>query len=309
MVAGGLLSNIHLGARDPAGEFVMVGKTFKGMTDEMLAWQTEAFLEWEAERDGITVIVRPEQVVEVALDGVQTSTRYPGGVALRFARVKGYRPDKDPDEADTNRRRPRPWPRRRRPAGAGPGRGRGRSVGDRPRPEPGVGASRARRALPPAGRPGRADPAPAGRRPGLAPGRPSQPGPRHAPDRCGPCRRAPASSGDGLQSPSATVSGAAALAVGLAGAGFGRRPRSGRDRLTAGPLAAGHPSRPSPRSTALGGVAARTVAAVATVAASIGSRRRSSRCILRTSFSFSGDTSVMTVPGSPARPVRPARWT
>jgi ATP-dependent DNA ligase I len=98
----GWLSNLHLGARDPStGGFVMLGKTFKGMTDEMLAWQTERLQEIETSREGITVHVRPELVVEVAFDGLQTSTRYPGGVALRFARVKGYRPDKDPAEADT----------------------------------------------------------------------------------------------------------------------------------------------------------------------------------------------------------------
>jgi DNA ligase-1 len=98
----GRLSNLHLGARDPAtGGFVMLGKTFKGMTDEMLAWQTERLLELETHRDSYTVYVRPELVVEVAFDGVQTSTRYPGGVALRFARVKGYRPDKGVEEADT----------------------------------------------------------------------------------------------------------------------------------------------------------------------------------------------------------------
>jgi DNA ligase-1 len=96
----GWLSNLHLGARDPGGDFVMVGKTFKGLTDELLAWQTAAFLERETGREGIVVWVRPELVVEIALDGVQTSTRYPGGVALRFARVKGYRPDKDPADAD-----------------------------------------------------------------------------------------------------------------------------------------------------------------------------------------------------------------
>lgn len=96
----GWLSNLWLGARDPAGGFVMVGKTFKGLTDELLAWQTEALLAREVRRDGIVVHVRPELVVEVALDGVQASTRYPGGVALRFARVKGYRPDKDPSAAD-----------------------------------------------------------------------------------------------------------------------------------------------------------------------------------------------------------------
>ena len=98
----GWLSNLHLGARDPAtGGFVMVGKTFKGMTDELLRWQTAELLARETERRGIAVFVRPELVVEIALDGVQASTRYPGGVALRFARVKRYRPDKSADEADT----------------------------------------------------------------------------------------------------------------------------------------------------------------------------------------------------------------
>jgi DNA ligase 1 len=98
----GRLSNLHLGARDPrTGEFVMVGKTFKGMTDELLAWQTGELLARETERHGIAVMVRPELVVEIALDGVQSSTRYPGGVALRFARVRRYRPDKDAAEADT----------------------------------------------------------------------------------------------------------------------------------------------------------------------------------------------------------------
>jgi DNA ligase-1 len=97
----GRLSNLHLGARGPDGGFVMVGKTFKGMTDELLEWQTAALLDREVERRGIAVIVRPELVVEIALDGVQASTRYPGGVALRFARVKRYRPDKDAADADT----------------------------------------------------------------------------------------------------------------------------------------------------------------------------------------------------------------
>ena len=78
-----------------------MGKTFKGMTDEMLAWQTERLLELETQRDAHTVYVRPELVVEIAFDGVQTSPRYPGGVALRFARVKGYRPDKRAEEVDT----------------------------------------------------------------------------------------------------------------------------------------------------------------------------------------------------------------
>jgi len=97
----GLLSNIHLGARGPDGGFVMLGKTFKGMTDEMLAWQTERFSELKTNDDGWVVTVRPEQVVEIAFDGVQRSTRYPGGVALRFARVLRYRGDKTAAEADT----------------------------------------------------------------------------------------------------------------------------------------------------------------------------------------------------------------
>lgn len=98
----GRLSNLHLGARDPGtGAFVMVGKTFKGMTDELLQWQTEQLLAREVERRGIAVLVRPELVVEIALDGVQASTRYPGGVALRFARVKRYRSDKEPGDSDT----------------------------------------------------------------------------------------------------------------------------------------------------------------------------------------------------------------
>lgn len=100
----GKLSNIHLGARDDTqpGGFVMLGKTFKGMTDEMLAWQTERFLALaEGPTDAYVVRVRPEQVVEIALDGLQRSTRYPGGVALRFARVLRYRDDKTADEADT----------------------------------------------------------------------------------------------------------------------------------------------------------------------------------------------------------------
>lgn len=99
----GKLSNIHLGARDPAtGEFIMVGKTFKGMTDAMLDWQTARFSELAiGGTDGYVVHVRPEQVVEVALDGVQKSSRYPGGLALRFARVVRYRDDKSPAEADT----------------------------------------------------------------------------------------------------------------------------------------------------------------------------------------------------------------
>src|SRR5690606_39099692 len=98
----GWLSNLHLGARDPAtGGFVMLGKTFKGLTDEMLRWQTARFLDLATERNDWLVRVRPEQVVEVAFDGVQTSTRYPGGVTLRFARVLRYRDDKTAAEADT----------------------------------------------------------------------------------------------------------------------------------------------------------------------------------------------------------------
>ncbi|QDW62161.1 ATP-dependent DNA ligase [Oerskovia sp. KBS0722] len=97
----GLLSNIHLGARDPQGGFVMLGKTFKGMTDEMLRWQTERFLALETSRTDDVVHVRPEQVVEIAFDGLQRSTRYPGGLALRFARVLRYRDDKTAAEADT----------------------------------------------------------------------------------------------------------------------------------------------------------------------------------------------------------------
>ncbi len=98
----GWLSNLHLGARDPSGDgFVMLGKTFKGLTDEMLTWQTAKLLELETSRDSWTVQVRPELVVEIAFDGVQTSSRYPGGVALRFARVVRYREDKTAAEADT----------------------------------------------------------------------------------------------------------------------------------------------------------------------------------------------------------------
>jgi DNA ligase-1 len=98
----GWLSNLHLGARVPdSGGFVMVGKCFKGLTDELLRWQTGELLARETARRGIAVFVRPELVVEIALDGVQSSTRYPGGVALRFARVKRYRPDKTAAEADT----------------------------------------------------------------------------------------------------------------------------------------------------------------------------------------------------------------
>src|SRR5690606_22473531 len=98
----GWLSNLHLGARDPrTGGFVMLGKTFKGLTDELLRWQTRRFQELAIERNEWLVRVRPEQVVEIAFDGVQASPRYPGGVALRFARVLRYRHDKTAAEADT----------------------------------------------------------------------------------------------------------------------------------------------------------------------------------------------------------------
>src|SRR5579859_4603301 len=98
----GYLSNLHLGARDPSsGGFVMLGKTFKGLTDSLLTWQTSRFLELETRRDSYTVYVQPVQVVEIAFDGVQRSPRYPGGVALRFARVLRYRDDKPAAEADT----------------------------------------------------------------------------------------------------------------------------------------------------------------------------------------------------------------
>ena len=98
----GWLSNLHLGARDPeSGQFVMLGKTFKGLTDEMLEWQTTRFLELEIGRDDYTVYVRPEVVAEVAFNEIQASSQYPGGLALRFARVKRYRSDKTAAEADT----------------------------------------------------------------------------------------------------------------------------------------------------------------------------------------------------------------
>jgi DNA ligase-1 len=98
----GWLSNLHLGARDPqTGGFVMLGKTFKGMTDKTLEWQTKELLAREVRREGHIVHVRPELVVEIAFNEVQRSTQYPGGVTLRFARVKGYRPDKTAAEADT----------------------------------------------------------------------------------------------------------------------------------------------------------------------------------------------------------------
>jgi DNA ligase-1 len=96
----GFLSNLHLGARDGDG-WAMLGKTFKGLTDELLAWQTERFLELETGREGHVVRVRPELVAEIAFDGVQVSRRYPSGMALRFARVKRYRDDKPAGEADT----------------------------------------------------------------------------------------------------------------------------------------------------------------------------------------------------------------
>jgi DNA ligase-1 len=97
----GWLSNLHLGARDPAGGFVMLGKTFKGLTDEILEWQTRELLAREVARDAYTVHVRPELVIEIAFSDLQASPRYPGGLALRFARVRAYRSDKRIEEADT----------------------------------------------------------------------------------------------------------------------------------------------------------------------------------------------------------------
>jgi DNA ligase-1 len=98
----GWLSNLHLGARDPeSGVFVMLGKTFKGLTDGMLRWQTERLLKLEKDRDEWTVYVRPELVIEIAFSDLQESPRYPGGLALRFARVRRYREDKSPQETDT----------------------------------------------------------------------------------------------------------------------------------------------------------------------------------------------------------------
>jgi DNA ligase-1 len=98
----GWLSNLHLGARDSAtGNFVMLGKTFKGMTDTMLQWQTQRLQELAIGNDGHVVHVRPELVVEIAFNDIQASPHYPGGMALRFARVKRYRTDKRPEEADT----------------------------------------------------------------------------------------------------------------------------------------------------------------------------------------------------------------
>jgi len=97
----GFLSNLHLGARDGTGGFAMIGKTFKGMTDAMLAWQTKRFQELAVATDGYVVHLRPEQVVEVAFNDVQESSQYASGVALRFARVKRYRDDKLAEQADT----------------------------------------------------------------------------------------------------------------------------------------------------------------------------------------------------------------
>jgi DNA ligase 1 len=98
----GKLSNLHLGALDPAtGEYIMLGKTFKGLTDAMLTWQTQEFLAREIRRDAGTVYIRPELVVEIAFSDLQASSRYPGGVALRLARVKRYRDDKSVEDADT----------------------------------------------------------------------------------------------------------------------------------------------------------------------------------------------------------------
>jgi DNA ligase-1 len=97
----GFLSNLHLGARDDAGGFTMLGKTFKGMTDDMLGWQTSKLQALATSRDDGVVFVRPDLVVEIAFNDLQASPRYPGGLALRFARVKRYRPDKRVEDADT----------------------------------------------------------------------------------------------------------------------------------------------------------------------------------------------------------------
>ena len=106
----GWLSNLHLGARDPSSGFVMLGKTFKGMTDELLAWQTRELLAREIAREEYIVFVRPELVVEIAFNDLQASPHYPGGLALRFARVKGYRADKRAEQADTiTRSTPNRW--------------------------------------------------------------------------------------------------------------------------------------------------------------------------------------------------------
>lgn len=98
----GWLSNLHLGARDSkSGHFVMLGKTFKGLTDDMLRWQTRKLISLETHRDASTIFVRPELVVEIAFSDIQDSPRYPAGLALRFARVKRYRSDKTAAQADT----------------------------------------------------------------------------------------------------------------------------------------------------------------------------------------------------------------
>jgi DNA ligase-1 len=98
----GFLSNLHLGARDTAvGGFAMLGKTFKGLTDQMLAWQTQEFLKIEVARDAYTVYLQPKIVAEIAFNEIQVSSRYSSGLALRFARVKRYRTDKTPEDADT----------------------------------------------------------------------------------------------------------------------------------------------------------------------------------------------------------------
>src|SRR5262249_26279516 len=116
----GWLSNLHLGARDPAsGGFIMLGKTFKGLTDEMLAWQTAELRRLATAGDAYTVQVEPRLVVEVAFNDIQASPRYPDGLALRFARVKRYRPDKRAEDADTIET-VRAIYRRRQAAGAPP---------------------------------------------------------------------------------------------------------------------------------------------------------------------------------------------
>ncbi|MCS0634899.1 ATP-dependent DNA ligase [Streptomyces sp. LP05-1] len=137
----GTLSNLHLGARAADGSFVMLGKTFKGLTDAMLQWQTERLRELAVSDDGFTVRVRPELVVEIAYDGLQRSTRYPGGLALRFARVLRHRPDKPAAEADTIERVRESGPAASSgPASAGPAGGDAGPAGPDPAgPGPGTG--------------------------------------------------------------------------------------------------------------------------------------------------------------------------
>ena len=147
--AQGWLSNLHLGARDPdSGGYVMLGKTFKGLTDEMLAWQTAQLLGSRRARDSSRVHVRPELVVEIAFDGVQTSPRYPGGLALRFARVKGYRRTRRRTKPTRSTRCARSMAARRRRQDDAGGVGHTGISGTAPRRcGPGRGAKRSRRGM------------------------------------------------------------------------------------------------------------------------------------------------------------------